>query len=64
MNSINTFSNKKPYNKPEVTRVPLDTSLVLMQPSLPDNHHTHTITKGDKGVETPFASPFGDKPFN
>lgn len=58
------YFNKKPYIKPEVTRVALDTSLVLMQPSLPTHHHTHTSGKSSEGVETPFTSPFGDKPFS
>lgn len=58
------YFNKKTYIKPEVTQVALDTSLVLMQPSLPGHHHTNTGKKGDDGVQTPFASPFGDKPFN
>lgn len=57
--------NKKIYIKPEVTRVAVDTSLVLMQPSLPTHHHGHTPggKKGDEGIETPFKSPFGDRPF-
>ena len=56
--------NKRIYIKPEVTRVALDTSLVMMQPSLPTHHHGHTAKKGSEGVETPYTSPFGDKPFN
>lgn len=58
--------NKKIYIKPEVTRVAVDTSLVLMQPSDPWVHHPHTSGKGtteDEGVKTPFKSPFGDRPF-
>ncbi len=56
--------NKKIYIKPEVTKVAVDTSLVLMQPSLPAHHHGHTSgAKGDDGVETPFTSPFKDSPF-
>lgn len=59
--------NKKIYIKPEVTRVALDTSLVLMQPSDPWVHHPHgtstTPAKSDDGVETPFKSPFKDRPF-
>jgi hypothetical protein len=64
MISKEDYINKKTYIKPEVTRVALDTSLVLMQVSNPNHHHTHTSSKGSEGVETPFASPFGDKPFN
>lgn len=60
--------NKKIYIKPEVTKVAVDTSLVLMQPSLPAHHHAHhhghtSGAKGDDGVETPFTSPFKDSPF-
>ena len=58
------YINKKNYIKPKVTRVELDTSLVLMQPSLPGDHHTNTGKKRSDGVDTPFASPFGDKPFS
>lgn len=56
--------NKRPYLKPEVTKVTLDTSIVVMQVSNPGHHHTHATGKGSEGVETPFASPFGDKPFS
>ena len=59
-------SNKRKYIRPEVTKVAVDTSLVLMQPSLPTHHHGHTAgSKGTDGLNEPsFQSPFGDKPFN
>ncbi len=58
--------NKRKYIRPVVTKVSLDTSLVLMQPSLPTNHHGHTAgSKGNDGLNEPsFQSPFGDKPFS
>jgi hypothetical protein len=64
MISKEAHKNKKAYIKPEVTRLDLDTSLVLMQPSNPSHHHSTGKSEGNKGVDTPFASPFGDKPFN
>jgi len=54
--------SKKPYIKPEVTAVALDSSLVLMAPSNP--MVMHTMAGGAKGVDTPFQSPFDNKPFS
>jgi len=56
--------NKRPYLKPEVIKVTLDTSIVVMQVSNPNHHHGHTVGDGNKGTNSPFESPFGDKPFN
>ena len=62
--------SKKPYIKPEVTRVALDQSIVLMQVSNPDPRSApgSPPAKGtvldSKGLDEPaFQSPFGDKPF-
>ena len=58
------YINRKIYIKPEVIRVALDTTLVLMAPSNPNIHHGHTASDPNKGTNSPFESPFGDKPFN
>jgi hypothetical protein len=54
---------KKTYSKPEVSRIELDNliSLVMMT-DIPPNPDPRGGTK--KGNETPFESPFGDKPFS
>jgi hypothetical protein len=56
------ISHKKPYNKPEVSKVILDNSisLVMMTAETPGNPKPRG--DGSKGTD-PFASPFGDKPF-
>ena len=54
--------SKKPYSKPEVSRVALDNSISLvMMTDIPPNPDPRGGTK--KSNETPFQSPFGDKPF-
>jgi hypothetical protein len=55
--------SKKPYNKPEVFRVILDNSisLVMMTAQTPPNPPPRG--GGSKGTDSPFQSPFGDKPF-
>jgi hypothetical protein len=53
---------KKPYSKPEVFRIALDNSISLvMMTDIPPNPDPRGGTK--KGNDTPFQSPFGDKPF-
>jgi hypothetical protein len=54
---------KKSYSKPKVTRVFLDNSISLvMMTSMPPNPGPRG---GDsKGTDSPFQSPFGDKPFS
>lgn len=67
MNSKESSINKTSYKKPEVTKVAVDISLVLMAPSNPNHHHGHVPASGsnNKGMDEPsFNSPFGDKPFN
>ena len=55
---------KKPYIKPEITLVCLDKTITLMMISNVDPEGGPTGTKsGSKGKDTPFQSPFGDKPF-
>lgn len=54
--------NKKSYIRPEVSRVVLDfrISLVMMTDAPPN---PDPIGGSKKGNETPFQSPFGNKPF-
>jgi len=53
---------KKQYIKPEITRVALDNSISLvMMTDTPPNPPPRD--GGSKGGDTPFQSPFGDKPF-
>jgi hypothetical protein len=56
---------KKTYKKPELNVVRLDNIITLMMLSIPDplgNGQKNTPSPGNK-KNTPFASPFGDKPF-
>ena len=56
------ISSKKIYCKPEVSRIILDNSIsVIMMTTTPPNPEPRGGAK--KGNDTPFASPFGDKPF-
>jgi len=57
------MTNKKEYTKPEITRVILDfsISLVMMTDSPPN---PPPRGGGSKGTDSPFQSPFGDKPFS
>jgi hypothetical protein len=56
------MSRKKEYKAPVITKVVLDNSISLVMmtamPPPPDPR-----TQGSKG-DSPFASPFSDKPFN
>ena len=53
---------KKKYIPPVVEKIILDNSisLVMMTPNPPPPRGG----TGSKGNDTPFASPFGDKPFS
>ena len=65
MNSIEKkILSRKSYKKPEITRVFVDNSisLVMMTVIPPDPPPRGGIPK-NKGVDNPFKSPFGDKPF-
>ena len=58
------ISSKKPYSKPEVFRIALDNSISLvMMTDIPPNPGPRSLKGGKKGNDTPFQSPFGDKPF-
>jgi len=53
---------KKQYICPEITRVALDNSISLvMMTETPPNPPPRG--GGSKGTDSPFQSPFGDKPF-
>ena len=56
------ISSKKTYCRPEVVRIILDSSISLVMMTTPpkDPPPRGGASKND----TPFASPFGDKPFN
>jgi hypothetical protein len=54
--------NKKQYIKPEINKENLDYTISLLMASQP---HDPPPRGGSapKGSDTPFQSPFGDKPF-
>lgn len=52
---------KKRYIKPIMTKVILDFTITLQMGTPPANPPPRT--GGSKGTDTPFESPFGDKPF-
>jgi len=53
---------KELYSKPEVTRIILDNSISLvMMTNMPPNPPPRG--RKLKGEDSPFSSPFGDKPF-
>ena len=60
----------KSYTKPEITRIVLDNSisLVMMTDTLPNPGPRGGGKKGEdypfKGNDSPFDSPFEDKPFS
>jgi hypothetical protein len=56
------ISSKKPYCKPELCKIALDNTISLvMMTDIPPNPDPRGGSK--KGNDTPFQSPFGDKPF-
>ena len=58
---------KEPYSKPVVTRIILDNSISLVMmtvgPPNPPPRSGKPPKGGSKGIDSPFESPFGDKPF-
>jgi hypothetical protein len=53
---------RRKYTRPVVIRISLDKSITLMMQSSPMPPMPRS---GDsKGTETPFSSPFDDKPFS
>lgn len=56
------MKHKKPYKKPTVKTVILDSSISLvMMTTIPPSPPPRG--SGSKGTDSPFQSPFGDKPF-
>ncbi|MDX9947504.1 MAG: hypothetical protein RBS38_09070 [Bacteroidales bacterium] len=54
---------KKKYKKPEISVVDIDNSISLvMMTHVPPNPMPRG--SGSKGADTPFTSPFDDKPFS
>lgn len=59
------MAKRKPYSKPEITRVDLDQSITLMMASPPGvPGMMMPMGGGGKGTDTPFSSPFDNKPFS
>ena len=58
------MAKRKPYFKPEIIRVHLDRSIRLMLLSPPVNPPMMPMAGGIKGTDSPFTSPFDDKPFS
>jgi len=57
---------KESYSRPEITRIILDNSisLVMMTPGPPNPPPRPGKPRpGTKGTDSPFESPFDDKPF-
>ena len=54
---------KKRYIKPEVNRIELDNTISLVMMSAPHDPPPGRGGGKSKGTDTPFKSPFGDKPF-
>ena len=57
------MADKKRYQKPELIMVVLDKTITLMMMT---NVPPNPMPRGDgsKGSDTPFTSPFDDKPFS
>jgi hypothetical protein len=55
---------KKKYVSPEVNIIQLDNSISLVMMSGPIDPPPPPFGSNKKGNKDPFASPFGDKPFN
>ena len=54
---------KRQYIRPEVNEVVIDNTISVQMYSPPPPPDPDDRTGGKKGTNTPFASPFGDKPF-
>ncbi len=55
--------NKKRYIKPEVVRIELDYTISIQMQSQPHDPPPRNRIPKNQGVDNPFKSPFGDKPF-
>jgi hypothetical protein len=59
---LRLMAKRRPYTKPEIIRIEIDPAFTLMQASPPIN--PMMMPTGTKGTDTPFTSPFDDKPFS
>jgi hypothetical protein len=55
---------KKLYIKPEIEKIVLDNTISLQMASTEVPVVPPPRSEGNKGASDPFASPFGDKPFD
>ncbi len=55
---------KKAYKKPEISVVNIDNSISLVMMTYVPPNPMMPRGDGSKGTDTPFSSPFDDKPFN
>ncbi|HOK27337.1 MAG TPA: hypothetical protein P5320_08300 [Bacteroidales bacterium] len=53
----------KKYKKPEITKVELDRTISLIMMTVTPPNPPPRPRGGGKGNDSPFQSPFGDKPF-
>lgn len=58
------METRKKYSRPEIIKVELDRTINLMFYSNPMNPTMMPMADGSKGADTPFSSPFDDKPFS
>lgn len=60
------MTKKKTYLKPDIARVVLDPSFILMQSSYvtPPDPRGGGTKSGTKSNDGPFQPPFSDKPFS
>jgi hypothetical protein len=58
------IKQKKIYTQPLVGRFILDKSISLVMMTTPPVNPPGPRGGGTKGTDTPFESPFGDKPFS
>lgn len=56
--------NKRPYIKPEVVRIAIDNLFTLQAASMDPPMDPGMRPGGTKGTDTPFSSPFDDRPFS
>jgi len=54
---------KRRYIRPVVNEVAIDNTISIQMYSPPDPPDPDDRAGGKKGTDTPFQSPFGDKPF-
>jgi hypothetical protein len=55
--------NKKAYIKPNIIKVELDYTISIQMQSQPHDPPPRRGIGDDNNKNTPFKSPFGDKPF-